>query len=168
MGDHPSITSHSNKLPIVFLSFRETASFLPGLEYFQETFRPFGKIVDILYRPSQLRDLKSYILIQMDTIEQAIAIKDFYTHPDQGSARRSAFGGTSLEINILSEPQEAGNAFSIIKPNISKYLGKRAQSAGVSGRTELMRRNRDDCLPRSTSSPEDQQVEFESGGVGPE
>jgi hypothetical protein len=59
----------------------------------------------------------------MDSIQGAVKARDFYLHFDKGEQRRNDLGGTSLEINLLTEPQEAGNSYSIIKPNINKYLG---------------------------------------------
>jgi hypothetical protein len=108
------------------LSFRETSSFIPGLKYYQNSFKEFGNIKDILFRPSQHEELKSFMLIEMETLDQALRIKDYYNNPEKGYKRKKILGGTSLEINILTEPQEAGNSYSIIKPNINKYLGKSA------------------------------------------
>lgn len=96
-----------------------------------------AKIVDILYRPSQIRDLKSYILIEVETKEQAFAVQNFYMDRDQGVFRRNQLGGTSLEISILTEPHEAGNAYSIIKPNIWKHLGESASSQEARGKIKI-------------------------------
>ena len=69
----------------------------------------------------------------MENLNQVLKIKDYYNDPEHGFNRKKQLGGTSLEINILTEPQEAGNAYSIIKPNISKYLGKNETVGNAQG-----------------------------------
>lgn len=120
---------------MVFLSFRDTACFIPGPDYYRASLAPFGRVVDTLFRPSQVRELKSFVLVQMETVGQALAVQAHFAHPTQGSARRRALGGTALEVSVLSEPQEAGNAFSIIQPNIVKHLGEAPPSRSGAGGT---------------------------------
>ena len=91
-------------------------------------------VEDILFRPSQLPELKSYILVKFDSVEGAMKVKNYYLDLENGVSRRKKLGGTSLEMNILCEPQEAGNSYSIIKPNILKYLGENTTRHSAMGK----------------------------------
>lgn len=120
VGDHIHIKHFHNKLPILFISFRETGAFIPGIEYYRKTLFPFGKIVNFCYRPSNSKMFKSFILFQMESIDVVMNIREFYNDFDKGQARRIKLGGKDLEVNILSEAKEAVNLFNIVKPNIDK------------------------------------------------
>ena len=89
VGDHISIKKYCNKLPVLFLSFKETGAFIPGPEYYREALKRFGRVINFCYRPSNNNNFRSFILIQMDSINTVVLIREFYNDLEEGFVTES-------------------------------------------------------------------------------
>lgn len=87
-------------IPFLFLCYSNGTS-IPKEAFLREKLSPFGTIVSVLMRPSYNTNLKSFVLIEYITVEEAIACRTAYTTEDENCMKRLKLGDKRLEVNIL-------------------------------------------------------------------
>jgi RNA recognition motif-containing protein len=101
VGD--SLTVQDNKdemVPYVFLCYSNGAS-LPKEGFVREKLAEYGQIISVLMRPSYNNNLKSFILVEYSTLEEALACRKGYNEDDEGGHKKLKLGDRKLEVNIL-------------------------------------------------------------------
>jgi hypothetical protein len=119
VGDDPYSSDNSSQLTnIVYLGV-PYASNLPTEKLIADKFGEFGKVVNILSRPSVNETHKSYSLVEMETKEQAKKIRRYFFIEDRDSKRRMKLADKKMEVNILLKPNVNGNLSDLISPFVS-------------------------------------------------
>ena len=136
VGDDPAVQNNDAQLTnIIFVSFN-TGTILPTQETFREKFAEFGRIKNILYRPTMNDQLRPFVLIEMESKDQALKIRKYFAADDRDGRRKQRLGEKKVEVNVLLRPNVTGN----LQELLASYL----QLAGG-----------DQGLPEMTLPPED-------------
>lgn len=121
-GDDPFLQDNSARLTnILFIGVPYTSN-LPSESLIVEKFSQFGKVINILNRPSLNETHKSYMLVEMETKEQARKVRKHFFIEDRDGKRRAKLADKKIEINILLKPNVTGNLYDAIAPYLNlKY-----------------------------------------------
>lgn len=118
VGDDPGVQDNdANLTSIVFISLN-MGSLLPEPHFFREKLREFGNIKRTLYRPTINEQLRPFVLLEMETKEQAKHIRRFFGFEDRDGRRKMTFGEKKVEVNIVLKPNVLGNLQDLILPHL--------------------------------------------------
>lgn len=135
VGNVSSIEENPKKLTsIVFLGVMNGLE-LPKEKFIREKFSDFGKIINMLSKPSPNDLLRSFMLVEMESKDQARKIKKFFATEDKDGRRRAKLGDKRYEVSILVKPNVTGNLEEYILP----YLNiEQSQTNGMSASTNAV------------------------------
>lgn len=120
VGDSPNYnTSNENLTNIICVLFNPNIS-IPKVEIIKERFSIFGKVKNILCRPSINEQLKSYFLVEMETVEQAKRARKYYNQDDKDTRKKYKLGDNKCEVNILIKPRISATLYDLILPYLPK------------------------------------------------
>ena len=74
---------------------------LPREHMLKSKLSEFGDVKNVLLRPSYDNNLKSFILVEMGSVEEALEVRRYFFKEDPDGRRRSRLGYRKLEINVL-------------------------------------------------------------------
>jgi RNA recognition motif-containing protein len=131
-GDGPFLQDNSSRLTnVLFIGIPFTAN-LPSESVIIDKFGQFGKVVNILNRPSLNETHKSYMLVEMETKEQARKVRKHFFIEDRDGKRRAKLSDKKMEINVILKPNVNGNLYDAIAPYLNlknSWQEKLAQSS---------------------------------------
>lgn len=87
-------------IPFLFLCYSNGTS-IPKESFIREKLSQFGTIESVLMRPSYNSNLKSFVLVEYSTVEEAMACRTEYTTEDENCMKKLKLGDKRLEVNIL-------------------------------------------------------------------
>ena len=87
-------------IPFLFLCYSSGTS-IPKESFLREKLSEFGTINSVLMRPSYNSNLKSFVLVEYLTVEEAMACRTAYTVEDENCMKKLKLGDKRLEVNIL-------------------------------------------------------------------
>ena len=106
VGDSATVDDNIPDLtPFVFLSYNSGVQ-LPKAKSLGRKLLDFGKIKNILMKPSYDTNYKSFILVEFETVEQAIRVRKYFFLNDKNSKRRFKLGSRDIDVNILTKVAE--------------------------------------------------------------
>jgi len=118
-GDDPFFQENLVRLTnILFIGVPYTSN-LPSEALIIEKFGQFGKVINILNRPSLNETHKSYMLVEMETKEQARKVRKHFFIEDRDGKRRAKLADKKIEINIVLKPNVTGNLYDAIAPYLN-------------------------------------------------
>lgn len=130
VGNRPGHAENEARLTsIVFLGVVAGAE-LPRENYIREKFSGFGVVVRMLSRPSTNETHRSFMLIEMETKEQAKKVKRYFSIEDRDGRRKTKLGDRRFEINVLVRP--------FIVEDIDEYIAPHLRLSKPSSENELL------------------------------
>lgn len=87
-------------IPFVYFAYSNGVT-LPKEAFIRDKLSQFGTIVSVLMRPAYNSNLKSYFLVEYNTVEEAISCRFDYNFNDSDKSKKVKLGDRDLEINIL-------------------------------------------------------------------
>jgi RNA recognition motif-containing protein len=106
VGDSALVTDNLEDLtPFVFMAYGSGIN-LPKEKILKKKLAEFGKIKSMTLRPSYNNNLKSIILVEMNTLELALRFRKYYFINDTTGKRRSRLGNKEIDINLLTKVME--------------------------------------------------------------
>ena len=144
VGDRPNFEDNEAKLTNIVFVGTITGKELPKEEFLKKEFMNFGNVISTLCRPSLNEQNRSFMLIEMETKEQAINIKRYYSVDDKDGRRKTRLGDHKLEINVLLKPAVLKKIQDFIAPHLNlnplflndDYIFKEDKKNEESGKTE--------------------------------
>lgn len=119
VGDDPYFKDNEHDLTnLVYMGFNYNTP-LPSARLIEEKFSEFGKVLNIMMKPSIDESLKHYCIVEMESKEQAKKIRKYFYIEDKESKRRSKLGDKKAEINVLLKPNISGNLSDFISPYLN-------------------------------------------------
>ena len=121
VGDDPFFLKNLQDLTnVVFVNFSLGVQ-LPEKKKIKKRFSKFGKVINIILLPSANINeiIKSYFLVEMESLEQARDAIRYYVYEDKEGKRRSKLGDKKAEVNILLKPNLQGNLYNLISPHLN-------------------------------------------------
>lgn len=101
VGDNPQIEDNLEELtPYLFLAYN-SGSHLPKIKYLKRRLAEFGQVKDILMKPSYNSNFKSFVVIEFETVEQAVKARKYYFLNEKSAKRRFRLGTRDIDINVL-------------------------------------------------------------------
>ena len=121
VGDDPYFQKNMQDLSnLVFVCFSLGVP-LPSKKKIKKRFSKLGKVINIILLPSANVNeiIKSYFLVEMESLEQAQDVKRYFVFEDKEGKRRAKLGDKKAEVNILLKPNLSGNLFNLITPHLN-------------------------------------------------
>lgn len=87
-------------IPFLFLCYSNGTS-IPKESFIREKLSEFGTIISVLMRPSYNTNLKSFVLVEFATVDEAVSCRTAYTTEDESCLKKLKLGDKRLEVNIL-------------------------------------------------------------------
>lgn len=119
VGDDPYYKENDSELTnLVYMGFNYVNP-LPSIKALEERFSEFGKVLNIMMKPSIDESLKHFCIVEMESKEQAKKIRKYYYLEDKEGKRRSKLGDKKAEVNVLLKPNISGNLYDFISPYLN-------------------------------------------------
>ena len=119
VGDDPYYRDNEHDLTnLVYIGFNN-ASPMPSRSLLEEKFGEFGKLLNIMMKPSIDETLKHFCIVEMESKEQAKKIRKYFYLEDKDGKRRAKLGDKKAEVNVLLKPNISGNLYDLMSPYLN-------------------------------------------------
>lgn len=92
--------SQEEMIPFLYLAYSSGLG-LPKESYIRDKVKSYGSVESILMRPSYNPNLKSYLLVEFATIDEALEARDALSSQPESRLKKLKLGDMSLEVNVL-------------------------------------------------------------------
>lgn len=104
---------------------------LPKEDALKDKMKDHGKIKDILFRPAHNNNLKSFVLLDFESLDQAKKVRKYFFMDDKEGRRRSRLGDRKIEISILVKSKDS-KKFEVNYTSISPVMANMGMGMGNS------------------------------------
>ena len=106
VGDNPYLEDNLADLtPFVFMAYNSGVN-LPKAKSLQRRLSEFGKVKGVLMKPSYNSNFKSIVIIEYESVDQAVKMRKHYFVNDRNGKKRYKLGSKDMDINILTKVPE--------------------------------------------------------------